>query len=186
MNRALNVAVDILPENRKNAISVTWETLVGADKEYPVQRGNCFSVKCDDGKEYRIVNFYHENLEHLLKEKMIEWPIQIVVLEGKVAIIHDHRIEHRGYRSDFCTACCPQDLLPINQRLQIQREFESGRRTESECEIMGEKVIMVKYTMEPTTRKMKEGWTITEEIGDPIINAPYFPILNRVEGDINE
>ena len=35
------------------------------EKKFPRTSGNCFSVKCDDGQYYRIVNFCYENLKEL-------------------------------------------------------------------------------------------------------------------------
>ena len=90
---------------------------------YP--HGNCFSLYTDEGAEYRIVNFGYENLELLLHMKIIEYPIRIFSISERIAIIQDKRIPDRFYWDQFCTTCCPHNLLPLPQRaltdLHIQR-----------------------------------------------------------------
>lgn len=102
------------------AIRITRYTLMAFN--------NCFSVEGDDGHQYRIVNFYVECLQNL----PIEWPIEIKVLEGNVAVIHDDRIPNRFYNKTFCTTCCPKHLLPITQKLEREREISRGQRVEHE------------------------------------------------------
>jgi len=166
-----------LTDNKLSAIGVTLTTLVGVcTKHYPVPHGNCFSVKVKgEERDYRIVNFYHENLEYLLKEKKIEWPINIVKLCERTAFIHDHRIEDCYYSNRFCEVCCPRDFLPLPQQLRIQRDLESGRLVESEITMPdGSKMIMSKMSIKQSEpKKLQVDWTIEEEIGTPIINVMY-------------
>lgn len=113
-----------------NAVQITEHTLVGVGDQRPTAgRGNCFSVKSDEGKYYRIVNFGLENLEHLL-EKGLKWPVKCRALGERTAIVHDGRIGERWYNDWYCTICCPQSLLPVNQRQREEREVMRGRRLE--------------------------------------------------------
>jgi hypothetical protein len=88
---------------------------------------NCFSVRLADGSYADVVNFYHEDIEDLLEKKEITWPIQVAVLGPKTVAFNDPRLPHGKYRKDFCTVCCPVELLPTPQRLQIAREIQCGK-----------------------------------------------------------
>ncbi len=115
------------------AISVECQTCLGAlfpkDEDGPCGV-NCFSVKSDDGKTYRIVNFYVENLNRLIDKKGLTWPVECKVLGPKTAIIHDPRIGERWYNKNYCEICCPKELLPCNQRDIHERDIMRGRRQE--------------------------------------------------------
>ena len=62
----------MLRENNNNelidATGMGFRTLVGicagssSEDDFPLKRGNCFSVYTADGSEYNIVNFRAENL----------------------------------------------------------------------------------------------------------------------------
>lgn len=57
------------------ATHITSRTMIGVNMEkFPVKRGNCFSVKTEEGHEYRIVNFSVENLEEL-NHRGVKFPI---------------------------------------------------------------------------------------------------------------
>lgn len=110
----------------KQAIGVTSNTLLGvSSKEYPLEWGNCFSVKTSDDGNYKIVNFIVENLEEVIR-RGVNWPITIKVLSDNIAVINDIRIPHNWYRDRWCTTCCPKDLLPIPQQLEYERNILSG------------------------------------------------------------
>jgi hypothetical protein len=162
-----------LTDNKLIAISITTTTLVGVcTHRYPVPHGNCFSVKVKgEEKDYRIVNFYCENLEHLIKEKLLEWPINIVKLCDRTAFIHDIRIPDCYYTDRFCEICCPRDFLPLPQQLRIQRDLESGKLTEREITMEdGRKMIMSTQKIgSDSPKNLKLDWKVEEIIGDPII-----------------
>ena len=111
-----------------NAMRITGYTLVGVGPgERPQDSGNCFSVEGDDGKRYGIVNFNLENME-ALNALGLKWPVACKVLKGHIAIIHEPRIGERWYEKRYCTVCCPEDLLPITQLQEIERDEMRGRR----------------------------------------------------------
>jgi len=126
----------------KLAYGVTMYTLVGVGRtdNYPLTHGNCFSVATrtdnkspwNDSGSYKIVNFILENLEHLIEEKVIEWPIKIVVIDEqlRVAAVNDPRIPDEYYTTRFCEVCTPINLLPVPQRLRHLRDIDRGFRTE--------------------------------------------------------
>ncbi len=99
------------------------------NREGPVDRGNCFSVSIEN-KEVKVVNFNEENLNRLLKLGLT-WPVRCRRL-GRVAVVHDPRIGERWYDLRFCQVCCPRELLPLPQRLAIEREIAIGRRRETD------------------------------------------------------
>lgn len=113
------------------ALEVGSVTLVGVLDERPSQFGNCFTVKCDDGNWYRIVNFNHENLE-ALEGMGLTWPIECTPLSDSVAVIMDGRIGERWYQDRYCEVCTPRELLPITQRQRQrhERDIARGRRVE--------------------------------------------------------
>lgn len=110
------------------AVEITSVTLVGVHGSLPYKFGNCFSVTTGK-KEYRIVNFIYENIEYLLKHG-VNWPVEILTLNDKVAVIHDKRISDEWYSTEFCTVCCPQNLLPNTQQLKLNRHTKQGLREE--------------------------------------------------------
>jgi len=128
-----------------NAVAITGHTLVGYNTdEYPIKRGNCFSVETEDGKNYRILNFGLENLEHLLAEKGLTWPVKIVVLGERHAALSDERIGDRWYQSKFCSVCTPRDLIPLPQLLENDRDEARGTTTRKLVEMEdGQKFEMV-------------------------------------------
>jgi hypothetical protein len=119
----------IMLDNTFNAIRMGMHTLVGALGSPPYTHGNCFSVYGDDEKEYKIVNFIYENLEHL-GEKGLKWPISCLRLGERTAVIHDPRIGERWYKQTFCEVCTPYNLLPVPQILVHKRDILRERRIE--------------------------------------------------------
>lgn len=127
----------------KDAVKITSQTLVA--------NNNCFSVETSDKKGYRIVNFYVEKLEELLKNKTVKWPVKIKTIGEHTAVISDSRIPNDCYRTDFCETCCPRDLLPLPQQLRREREIARGDL------VVGDGFETRKIT--PSTRKLKCKWT---------------------------
>lgn len=113
------------------AIKIGERTMIGWDRQFPAIIGNCFSVSATDDQYYRIVNFYVEDLEHLLTLGLT-WPVRIKDLGKGVAVIHDERITNRAYHTHFCTSCCPEELLNPFQRLYQERQIARGEVTLSE------------------------------------------------------
>ncbi len=117
----------------------------------PHKRGNCFSVITDNGgerKEYRIVNFNFENLEALLS-KGLTWPIRIMLKSPTVAIIYDTRIPYNWYQEQYCTTCCPHNLLPEPQQVQNILEMECG------FQIREQRSIRYDYSKQPMLENLK-------------------------------
>lgn len=109
----------------ENAVLLTIQTLIGPSQGFPVKRGNCFSVKTDEEKRYQIVNFNAENWEEMLR-RGLELPVKILPISEHHAVIHDKRIPDDWYDSDYCEICCPQTLLPENQKLSYNRREARG------------------------------------------------------------
>ncbi len=116
---------------------VSSTTLIGSYGDFPRARGNCFSVYREEvvgshgtapRRDFRVLNFNLENLEHLIEIKLVQWPIDILVYENHYALIHDKRIPDEYYQKHFCEVCCPEDLLPMPQRLALDRMILRGER----------------------------------------------------------
>lgn len=101
--------------------SVTTKTLVSyGSSEFPRSTGNCFSVKCSGiDSNIKIVNFNYENLEYLINIGMINFPMTCYFIGEYTAVMYDSRIPLKWYQNHFCTTCCPENLLPMPQRLNI-------------------------------------------------------------------
>lgn len=104
-------------------------TLVGVYGDPPHDFGNCFTIKCDDGKWRNVVNFVYENLE-ALQEQGLALPVEVEALDERTAVLMEPSIEERWYRQTFCEVCCPQSLLPVTQRQRHKRDIARGRREE--------------------------------------------------------
>jgi hypothetical protein len=111
-----------------NATDIRGHTLVGFTGTPPIERGNCFTVGADNSKVYQIVNFGYENLEALCAQGL-SFPIQIREIGPGVAVIDDERIGERWYRADYCTVCCPEELLPAPQLDKAKRCYRTGERS---------------------------------------------------------
>lgn len=137
-----------IADNIKLATNVTTVTLVGYFGEYPMERGNCFSVSVEGDEGYRIINFNHENLEKLIEDNIVSFPIKISKLSDGIAIIADERIPDEWYSKRFCETCTPSDLLPLPQRLKHFLDIERGIREERIFEIGGQKIKAVSIKVE--------------------------------------
>lgn len=109
------------------AVRPTSHTCIGTGDERPVHHGNCFSVADGRGGEWRILNFYYENVE-ALQTLGLTWPIQCKTINDYLAVVHDPRIGERWYSERYCTVCCPEALLPITQQQRHQRQELRGSR----------------------------------------------------------
>lgn len=173
---------------------LTLQTLIGPSKGYPVKRGNCFSIECDDGKEYRIVNFNVENYEKCIELGVDN--IHIKPLSDKIAIIHDERIPENWYDEKYCTTCCPFDLLPEPQKMEYERKDFRGEITRYDDTNMISEIIHSPLSLGDVypefkeyikPRKLSQEWTVeleetlniagdSSDIPDYIL-APYIPIV---------
>lgn len=137
-------------DNIKLATDVNTVTLVGYLGSYPRENGNCFSVSVEgETEDCRIINFNYENLEQLMEDGVVSFPIKISKLQDRIAIIADERIPNEWYSKRLCETCTPSNLLPITQRLKHFLDIERGIRKETEIEIGGKKMKMVSIKVEP-------------------------------------
>jgi hypothetical protein len=150
-------------EEMTKALDITTVTLVGYNPtKYPTERGNCFSVRADDGSGYRIVNFSYENLQELIRCG-ISLPLEIRILDHTkgVAVIHDSRIPDEWYDKTFCEVCCPEALLPTTQKLRHERQEARGER------VVGNSVVTINMDKRPRVRGydpqgLRVKWTAME------------------------
>jgi hypothetical protein len=108
------------------AISIGLQTLLGVMKtKYPLKYGNCFSLETEE-RAYRVSNFVLENLEYLLDQKIISFPIEIEKLGSGNCLIIDERIPKDFYREDYCPICTPLNFWLPEQKKRREEEIESG------------------------------------------------------------
>lgn len=115
----------------KGAVGVVESTCLGVSGgSFPLSHGNCFSVRCVDGSHCKIVNFVLENLEEL-ERRGVAWPVKVLPIGPRTALVHDARIPDDWYRDRWCEVCCPRDLLPLPQLHRHLRQIERGERVEN-------------------------------------------------------
>lgn len=117
-----------------NATAIGIQTLAGyCSKKFPiVDGGNCFSLKTEKGY-IKIVNFGVENLQHLLKEKIVEWPVTVLLISDKLGVILDKRVPKEYYWTEFCSICCPFEYLPTTQKIESWDRQLKGIETVIDC-----------------------------------------------------
>lgn len=173
--------------------SIGFQTLVGyCTKKYPiVNGGNCFSLETDN-KNIRIVNFGVENLKHLLKEKILDWPVKVFPITETLGAILDKRVPKEYYWTKFCSICCPFEYLPTTQKLELWDQQLKGELEITQCDGF----LMTKYKINPNPmRKLKGEWTCEIDTsncedfdlkcniveGPGFIFAPWIPIMKEIE-----
>jgi hypothetical protein len=110
------------------AIKIGMCTLIGCPTStFPTRHGNCFEVKVEEKMyDLKIVNFYFENLKHLL-DNGLTFPILVQPVSSSHAIIDDDRIPEEFYETRYCECCCPERLWPEPQRKARERLISSGK-----------------------------------------------------------
>jgi hypothetical protein len=113
--------------------SIGCQTLLGVCTDiFPVDRGNCFSVSAFRGREpsqsVHIINFCIENLQELVKRKIVKYPVSIKMMGYNCACIDDERIPvewyNKGKRDYYCTCCAPRELWTAEQRAEWDKSWE--------------------------------------------------------------
>lgn len=79
------------------ANSISGSTLVGYRKKVGVH-GNCFTVKCEDGKTRKVLNIGKESL----KATGVKFPIEGEPFNDWLFIATDKRIPHEAFRTRGC------------------------------------------------------------------------------------
>ena len=113
----------------RQATGIISTTLLGVmSREFPLSHGNCCDLETPEGG-VNIVNFVAENLQELIANRGLTWPVRVELLGPRTAVIQDPRIHDSWYARQFCTTCCPDELLPLPQQLGNARREMRGTRT---------------------------------------------------------
>jgi len=143
--------------------------------KFPMENGNCFSmVEVGTDNYYKIINFNHENLEELLKREIIDFPLNVIILGGRTAIMADERIPLDWYSDRFCSVCTPVDYLPTPQKLERLIDIKTGALVETakyNCLNTGKRVRLEPLPTGPITVL----WTITIEEPTDLTSYGYVP-----------
>ena len=157
----------MINQEYKHATSIGSVTLVGyGGGEFPLSRGNCFGVSLQEGGWAQILNFNHENLCHLLAEKLITFPIKVYIISERNGLFCDSRIPDNYYSADLCTVCTPKELLPAPQRVKQLVQIQKGFREEWENGI-----VQITFPQSATRTIPLRGKSNLEEEG--YVYAPY-------------
>ena len=154
------------------ATAVGTVTMVAFYGEFPMESGNCFSVRSEDGKYRQVLNFGHENFEELLARKVISYPVEILPMSDGHCLMADHRIPKEWYNNEFCSSCTPNDLLPPQQKLERLLDLKSGRRKETEIDLGdGSKGVLVSHESKMPSGYIYAPWTVSTSAS----NTSYRP-----------
>lgn len=105
-------------------------TLVAFPKDrFPIEGrgGNCFSLIAEDKEYYSILNMGQENLEFLFEKGTVSWPLKLLRLDEKHALVYDPRVPDSFYRTAFCDCCTPERLMPLPQRIAKRMAMARGQ-----------------------------------------------------------
>jgi hypothetical protein len=153
---------------KKLATMIGGQTLVGSiGNTYPKSSGNCFGLIAD--KEYRIGNMNVENLQYLIKEKIIDFPIEIDTLDDKRALITDEILPKDFIDKGVCTIC-----FPYKYWTDEQKKIYEGRVASGEIVELSDGIIAYKFKQ----RSEPLGYTIETQT-----NIVYGK-LTEITGDI--
>lgn len=162
-----------------NATGIDETTCIGVMKtQYPLEYGNCFAVCTENGGSYGIVNFILENLEEAIK-RGVTWPIRLLKLDDRHAIIHDSRIPYNWYKKDWCETCCSKELLPEHQQLEKQRQEERGEIIYTKTKD-GFVMTTIDRSKAPDLRTKEE--RPQDELEPGLVYAPY---ISQVKSEIS-
>lgn len=127
-----------------DATGVSIVTMVGhiGDGKYPLKSGNCFSLITEKG-HLSCVNFFHENLTELLKNKAVTYPIKVLPLGERHCMLVDPRIPKDWLNQRFCSICTPSSFLPLAQQAERLIDLQTGRITEQTI-VDGDKVFILR------------------------------------------
>lgn len=153
-------------------IEIGFVTLVGnLIKEYPADHGNCFGLRDENGEEHRVVNFYYENLrEWMGRTGQKDIYVRCIPKSDHIWEICDERIPKEWYAKQYCPACTPLRMLPLEQR---KREMNGTKYWKVKGDDGREYIISRHEIKENSKRKLNGKWTVEMEPG--IVYAPYIP-----------
>jgi hypothetical protein len=93
----------------EHATHIGYSTLLGfLYKEYPFKQGNCFSLMVKK-RGYYVLNMNCENLEYLIKCKIVDFPIKINCFSN-YCIVVDERIPNEYMFNNECGGCCDERI----------------------------------------------------------------------------
>jgi hypothetical protein len=92
-----------------NAVEYSGGTMVGSFGKFPRTVANCFDIRDDAGEYWRVVNFRWENLQELLRRRVVAWPVRCERVGERWVQIADTRIPEDWY-SPLCATCWPVEL----------------------------------------------------------------------------
>ena len=131
----------------------------------------------DGAGPLRIVNFNYENLSYLLDTHVLPWPIKVLQIGKRTAIVYDPRVPDEFFDAKWCTVCCPERLLPMPQRIHRRMSMKRKEITVKRLRNTdGSLLIMESRSVHSGTRLLKGRWTVETKPAE-IIFADYMVTL---------
>lgn len=167
-------------------------TLVGFYGPFPRKRGNCFSVyvgKIETKEDYqraqsfKIINFNAENLDYLIEQGALTWPIDIVQIDDTYAAkIVDTRIPKEFFDAEPCSICTPKKYWTPEQRKQRADDIRSGVIKIGKAFKLDDGTTMRMERRRFEAKVQPLGFTYTKEVDETglldeegILHSPYLP-----------
>jgi hypothetical protein len=159
---------DLTKKETKKATKIHSQSCVGIlqkHMKYPLHYGNYFYLETEDGNAYEIVNFWAEDLIHLIDNKIVDFPLNIKILEGRFAVLYDSKIPEDFYSDTSYRA--PEKYWSVTKRVNKQLKIDSeeihilgGAEVTNSPKLLefkiekkdikaGNRKLKVKFTMEP-------------------------------------
>jgi hypothetical protein len=144
----------------KEAVACGEVSCVGfLNQTFPSAWGNYFSLVDSEDNYYKIINFHHENFDELFRTGVIEYPVNMKVLEKGFAMLHDIRIPNEWYMTKTMTTTVPVKYYTIHQKAEYERGIERGN-------IVDKRNGIVSYKIDTPVKTLNTKWSPVKE--DPV------------------
>lgn len=152
--------MDISKLEVAQVVSIGYVSLVGIMKtKYPLEYGNYFSMVTADNKEFEISNMWFENLDYLIKQEVVSFPIQVKILGRGWAMVYDVRVPPNFLMETSYRA--PMEFWSLRQLANRQLKIDSGEIQlvkDAQGNVIGEsqqikatrRTLNMKYSVEST------------------------------------
>jgi hypothetical protein len=153
-----------------DATGVGFVSLVAYFGGYPRPQGNYFTLNVGSSRTYEIANMWYENLQYLIDDGTITFPIKMKILTDRWAIVYDDRVPRDFYTDTSYRA--PKQFWSLTEQANRQLDIDTGKLKITTLE---SGMTVESRHVESKTAKLRDGVTWTTAW------APYVPVF---DGDV--